>query len=124
MSVHEFLREGQDAPQRILSRLSQLLYNLSATVLQGVPFSPFTSFSRKSSWKDWNDAGGYESKHIFKSSDKSGGPDIALCRQIKEMGVIENNVMTATLTPERERKRLLVIKSECKKDEGVNKARM
>ncbi|XP_056627669.1 guanine nucleotide exchange factor DBS isoform X2 [Triplophysa dalaica] len=55
MSLHEFLREGQDAPQRILSRLTQLLYNLSATVLQGVPFSPFTSFSRKSSWKDWND---------------------------------------------------------------------
>lgn len=54
MSLHEFLREGQDAPQRILSRLTQLLYNLSATVLQGVPFSPFTSFSRKSSWRDWN----------------------------------------------------------------------
>ncbi|KAL1281933.1 hypothetical protein QQF64_000736 [Cirrhinus molitorella] len=45
---------GQDAPQRILSRLTQLLYNLSATVLQGVPFSPFTTFSRKSSWRDWN----------------------------------------------------------------------
>ncbi|XP_050966508.1 guanine nucleotide exchange factor DBS isoform X3 [Labeo rohita] len=55
MSLHEFLREGQDAPQRILSRLTQLLYNLSATVLQGVPFSPFTTFSRKSSWRDWND---------------------------------------------------------------------
>ncbi|TRY92655.1 hypothetical protein DNTS_007701 [Danionella cerebrum] len=54
MSLHEFLREGQDAPQRMLSRLTQLLYNLSATVLQGVPFSPFTSFSRKSSWRDWN----------------------------------------------------------------------
>uniref|UniRef100_A0A8C1V296 Mcf.2 cell line derived transforming sequence-like a n=1 Tax=Cyprinus carpio TaxID=7962 RepID=A0A8C1V296_CYPCA len=55
MSLHEFLREGQDAPQRILSRLTQLLYNLSATVLQGVPFSPFTTYNRKSSWKDWND---------------------------------------------------------------------
>ncbi|XP_077102421.1 guanine nucleotide exchange factor DBS isoform X16 [Siphateles boraxobius] len=55
MSLHEFLQEGQDAPQRILSRLTQLLYNLSATVLQGVPFSPFTTFSRKSSWRDWND---------------------------------------------------------------------
>ncbi|XP_073699407.1 guanine nucleotide exchange factor DBS isoform X8 [Garra rufa] len=55
MSLHEFLREGQDAPQRMLSRLTQLLYNLSATVLQGVPFSPFTTFSRKSSWRDWND---------------------------------------------------------------------
>ncbi|XP_016100795.1 guanine nucleotide exchange factor DBS isoform X4 [Sinocyclocheilus grahami] len=55
MSLHEFLREGQDAPQRILSRLTQLLYNLSATVLQGAPFSPFTTFSRKSSWRDWND---------------------------------------------------------------------
>ncbi|XP_026092757.1 guanine nucleotide exchange factor DBS-like isoform X2 [Carassius auratus] len=55
MSLHEFLREGQDAPQRILSRLTQVLYNLSATVLQGVPFSPFTTFSRKSSWTDWND---------------------------------------------------------------------
>ncbi|XP_016381585.1 guanine nucleotide exchange factor DBS-like [Sinocyclocheilus rhinocerous] len=55
MSLHEFLREGQDAPQRILSRLTQLLYNLSATVLQGVPFSPFTTFSRKNSWRDWND---------------------------------------------------------------------
>uniref|UniRef100_A0A8C1N9E8 Mcf.2 cell line derived transforming sequence-like a n=1 Tax=Cyprinus carpio TaxID=7962 RepID=A0A8C1N9E8_CYPCA len=55
MSLHEFLREGQDAPQRILSRLTQLLYNLSATVLQGVPFSPFTTFNRKSSWSDWND---------------------------------------------------------------------
>lgn len=54
MSLHEFLREGQDAPQRMLSRLTQLLYNLSATVLQGVPFSPFTTFSRKSSWRDWN----------------------------------------------------------------------
>uniref|UniRef100_A0A8C1AYH0 Mcf.2 cell line derived transforming sequence-like a n=1 Tax=Cyprinus carpio carpio TaxID=630221 RepID=A0A8C1AYH0_CYPCA len=55
MSLHEFLQEGQDAPQRILSRLTQLLYNLSATVLQGVPFSPFTTFNRKSSWSDWND---------------------------------------------------------------------
>ncbi|XP_039543731.1 guanine nucleotide exchange factor DBS isoform X10 [Pimephales promelas] len=55
MSLNEFLQEGQDAPQRILSRLTQLLYNLSATVLQGVPFSPFTTFSRKSSWRDWND---------------------------------------------------------------------
>ncbi|XP_067297159.1 guanine nucleotide exchange factor DBS isoform X3 [Pseudorasbora parva] len=55
MSLPEFLQEGQDAPQRILSRLTQLLYNLSATVLQGVPFSPFTTFSRKSSWRDWND---------------------------------------------------------------------
>ncbi|XP_026102581.1 guanine nucleotide exchange factor DBS-like isoform X3 [Carassius auratus] len=55
MSLHEFLQEGQDAPQRILSRLTQLLYNLSATVLQGVPFSPFTTFNRKSSWRDWND---------------------------------------------------------------------
>ncbi|KAG1956196.1 guanine nucleotide exchange factor DBS [Pimephales promelas] len=54
MSLNEFLQEGQDAPQRILSRLTQLLYNLSATVLQGVPFSPFTTFSRKSSWRDWN----------------------------------------------------------------------
>ncbi|XP_059410543.1 guanine nucleotide exchange factor DBS isoform X8 [Carassius carassius] len=55
MSLHEFLWESQDAPQRILSRLTQLLYNLSATVLQGVPFSPFTTFNRKSSWRDWND---------------------------------------------------------------------
>ncbi|KAI7810607.1 putative guanine nucleotide exchange factor DBS [Triplophysa rosa] len=65
MSLHEFLREGQDAPQRILSRLTQLLYNLSATVLQGVPFSPFTSFSRKSSWKDWNGGRGQNGSPII-----------------------------------------------------------
>ncbi|XP_051983069.1 guanine nucleotide exchange factor DBS isoform X2 [Xyrauchen texanus] len=55
MSLPEFLREGQDTPHRILSRLTQLLYNLSATVLQGVAFAPFTTASRKSSWRDWND---------------------------------------------------------------------
>ncbi|XP_031414156.1 guanine nucleotide exchange factor DBS isoform X4 [Clupea harengus] len=49
MSIQELLREGQEAPVSLLSRLSHLVHSLSPNVLA----SP--SSSRKSSWRDWND---------------------------------------------------------------------
>ncbi|KAL6481637.1 hypothetical protein MHYP_G00097170 [Metynnis hypsauchen] len=51
MSLHELLREGQEAPQRIFNRVSQLLHSLSVTVLQGGSFS---TYQRRSSWREWN----------------------------------------------------------------------
>ncbi|XP_017554541.1 guanine nucleotide exchange factor DBS isoform X9 [Pygocentrus nattereri] len=52
MSLQELLREGQEAPQRIFNRVSQLLHSLSVTVLQGGSFS---TYQRRSSWREWND---------------------------------------------------------------------
>ncbi|XP_062383449.1 guanine nucleotide exchange factor DBS isoform X2 [Sardina pilchardus] len=49
MALQELLREGQEAPVRLVSRLGQLMHNLSPNVLA----SPFNS--RKNSWRDWND---------------------------------------------------------------------
>ncbi|XP_063068217.1 guanine nucleotide exchange factor DBS isoform X2 [Engraulis encrasicolus] len=49
MSLQELFREGQEAPVRLLSRLSQILQSLSLNVLP----SPFNS--RKNSWRDWSD---------------------------------------------------------------------
>ncbi|XP_048090533.1 guanine nucleotide exchange factor DBS isoform X15 [Alosa alosa] len=49
MALQELLREGQEAPGRLVTRLGQLIHNLSTNVLA----SPFSS--RKNSWRDWND---------------------------------------------------------------------
>ncbi|KAM9454259.1 guanine nucleotide exchange factor DBS isoform 2-T2 [Clarias gariepinus] len=46
MSLQELLHESQEAPQRIVTRLSQLLHSLTLALLQGTSSSPFT---RKSS---------------------------------------------------------------------------
>ncbi|KAM6985972.1 guanine nucleotide exchange factor DBS isoform 2-T2 [Aplochiton taeniatus] len=51
MSLHEFLREGGEAPYRIINRLSVLIQNLDLSGLA----SPFNPASRKSSWRDWDD---------------------------------------------------------------------
>ncbi|XP_028809891.1 guanine nucleotide exchange factor DBS isoform X8 [Denticeps clupeoides] len=48
MSLHELLRESQEAPGRLFSRLGQLLHTLSLSVLGS------TLPSRKNSWRDWS----------------------------------------------------------------------
>ncbi|XP_017313564.1 guanine nucleotide exchange factor DBS isoform X1 [Ictalurus punctatus] len=52
MSLQELLRESQEAPQRIVTRLSQLLHSLTLTLLQGTSYSTYT---RKSSFMECND---------------------------------------------------------------------
>lgn len=51
MSLQELLRESQEAPQRIVTRLSQLLHSLTLTLLQGTSYSTYT---RKSSFMECN----------------------------------------------------------------------
>ncbi|CAL8322731.1 unnamed protein product [Merluccius merluccius] len=52
MSLHDFLRDGGEAPHRIMNRLSQLIQNLDITGL--APTFPFSPSSRKNSWRDWD----------------------------------------------------------------------
>ncbi|XP_026787751.1 guanine nucleotide exchange factor DBS isoform X5 [Pangasianodon hypophthalmus] len=52
MSLQELLRESQEAPQRIVTRLSQLLHSLTLALLQGTSYSPY---ARKSSLMECND---------------------------------------------------------------------
>ncbi|XP_060754846.1 guanine nucleotide exchange factor DBS isoform X2 [Neoarius graeffei] len=52
MSLQELLRESQETPQRIVTRLSQLLHSLTLALLQGTSYSPYT---RKSSVMECND---------------------------------------------------------------------
>ena len=51
MSLNDFLRDGGEAPYRIMNRLSQLIQNLDITGL--APTFPFSPSSRKNSWRDW-----------------------------------------------------------------------
>ena len=47
MSLNDFLRDGGEAPYRIMNRLSQLIQNLDITGL--APTFPFSPSSRKNS---------------------------------------------------------------------------
>ncbi|KAJ8410066.1 hypothetical protein AAFF_G00211070 [Aldrovandia affinis] len=53
MSLHSFLREGQETPYRIVSHLGQLLHSLSLSLL-----GPLAPHSRRGSWRDWNECWG------------------------------------------------------------------
>ncbi|XP_072513534.1 guanine nucleotide exchange factor DBS isoform X6 [Salminus brasiliensis] len=74
MSLQELLREGQEAPQRILNRVSQLLHSLSMTLLQGGNFS---TYGRRSSWREWNDEIMQQESSPLCAADI--GPDLRKC---------------------------------------------
>ncbi|KAG7315861.1 hypothetical protein KOW79_020727 [Hemibagrus wyckioides] len=51
MSLQELLRESQETPQRIVTRISQLLHSLTLALLQGTSYSQYT---RRSSLMESN----------------------------------------------------------------------
>ncbi|CAL8371427.1 unnamed protein product [Arctogadus glacialis] len=51
MSLNDFLRDGGEAPYRIMNRLSQLIQNLDITGL--APTFSFSPSSRRNSWREW-----------------------------------------------------------------------
>ncbi|KAK0133069.1 hypothetical protein N1851_031568 [Merluccius polli] len=93
MSLHDFLRDGGEAPHRIMNRLSQLIQNLDIAGL--APTFPFSPSSRKNSWRDWDD-------QIF--METSGGTDRALevGREESGMGGEEMTGSSGVLTEEEE----------------------
>ncbi|CAL8341752.1 unnamed protein product [Boreogadus saida] len=51
MSLNDFLRDGGEAPYRIMNRLSQLIQNLDITGL--APTFSFSPSSPRNSWREW-----------------------------------------------------------------------
>ena len=51
MSLNDFLRDGGEAPYRIMNRLSQLIQNLDISGL--APTFSFSPSSRRNSWREW-----------------------------------------------------------------------
>ncbi|XP_053471021.1 guanine nucleotide exchange factor DBS isoform X1 [Ictalurus furcatus] len=85
MSLQELLRESQEAPQRIVTRLSQLLHSLTLTLLQGTSYSTYT---RKSSFMECNDEIMQQETSPLCAADIS--PDLRKCFAFLSGGRGEN----------------------------------